>query len=69
MTLMDPDSILIILISLLCSAFFSGMEIAFVASNKLHIVDEEKGEFNARLLSSFLKARPDLLLPCSLETI
>lgn len=54
---MDPDSIVVIVISLLCSAFFSGMEIAFVASNKLHIeLMKKRGEFNARLLSSFLES-------------
>ncbi len=52
---MDPESILIILISLLLSAFFSGMEIAFVASNKLHIeLLKKRGEFNAKLISAFL---------------
>ena len=52
---MDPDSIFIIVTSLLCSAFFSGMEIAFVASNKLHLeLMKKRGEFNARILSPFL---------------
>lgn len=54
---MDPSSLSIILISLLLSAFFSGMEIAFVASNKLHIeLMKKRGEFNARLLSPLLKS-------------
>ena len=54
---MDPDSsLLAIIISLLFSAFFSGMEIAFVASNKLHIeLMKKRGEFNARILSYFLE--------------
>ena len=45
-----------IILSLLLSAFFSGMEIAFVASNKLHIeLMKKRGEFNANILSYFLQ--------------
>ena len=54
---MDPDSsLLTIITSLLFSAFFSGMEIAFVSSNKLHIeLMKKRGEFNASILSYFLE--------------
>lgn len=48
------DTYLIIVISLLFSALFSGMEIAFVSSNRLKIeVDKNKGNFAAKILSRF----------------
>lgn len=53
---MDPDSWLIIAITLAFSAFFSGMEIAFVSANKLKIeLDNKQGVFSARILSHFLR--------------
>lgn len=46
--------LLLVLLSLACSAFFSGMEIAFISSNKLKIeLDNNKGEISARILSFF----------------
>jgi putative hemolysin len=48
------DTYLIIIISLLFSALFSGMEIAFVSSNRLKIeVDKNKGNIAAKILSQF----------------
>jgi len=44
----------IIIFSLLASAFFSGMEIAFVSSNKLKMeLDRAKGKFAGKIISGF----------------
>ncbi|MCL2027143.1 MAG: hemolysin family protein [Bacteroidales bacterium] len=50
------DLLLIISIVLVLSAFFSGIEIAFVSANKLKIeVDKSNHVFSAKLLSHFAK--------------
>ena len=50
------DGILIIFIAIILSAFFSGMEIAFVASNKLRIeLDRKQGVFGSEILKIFTK--------------
>lgn len=50
------DNTLIIVISIIFSAFFSGMEIAYISSNKLKIeLDKNKGLFSAKILARFIK--------------
>jgi len=51
-------SIFVIVGSLLLSAFFSGMEIAFVSSNKIHIeLEKKQGDFLGKILTR-LTAKP-----------
>lgn len=51
----DPSSYIVILVSLLCSAFFSGSEIAYVAANRLKIeVDNNAGKLSGKILSRFV---------------
>ena len=46
---------LVIIISLIFSAFFSGIEIAFVSANKLEIaLDKEKNTFSSGVVFRFL---------------
>ncbi len=52
----------IIIISLIFSAFFSGMEIAFIAANKLKVeVDKKSGALSARLLSRFVRSESSFI--------
>ena len=49
-------SLTIVIITLLLSAFFSGIEIAFVSSNRLKLeLDKSSGSFVSRILSIFSK--------------
>ena len=48
------NGILIIVVAIILSAFFSGMEIAFVASNRLRIeLDRKQGAFGSDILRLF----------------
>lgn len=50
------QSSIIIPIAMIASAFFSGMEIAFITSNKLRIeLENKQGNFSAKILSHFNK--------------
>ena len=50
------QSSIIILIALIVSAFFSGLEIAFITSNKLRIeLESKQGSLSAKILSHFTK--------------
>ncbi|HIB36599.1 hemolysin family protein [Mesonia sp.] len=48
--------IIIIVTSLILSAFFSGMEIAYVSSNKIHIeIEKKQGDFLAKILDKLTR--------------
>jgi CBS domain containing-hemolysin-like protein len=50
---MSPD-IILVLVSLVASAFFSGMEIAYLASNRLKIeVEKKQGTLRSKIISVF----------------
>ena len=49
-------ALVIIIVTLIFSAFFSGMEIAFLASNKLQIeVEKKQGFRRANIISIFIE--------------
>lgn len=49
-------SVIIIILSLVFSAFFSGMEIAFISANKIHIeIEKKQDDFLAKVLSRLTK--------------
>jgi putative hemolysin len=62
----EVDSSIIILISLLGCAFFSGIEIAFLTSNKLKIeLDSKQGMLGAKMYSRFIK-KPSIFITTTL---
>ena len=52
----DSTAIIIALISLILSGFFSGMEMAFVTSNKVRVnIDVRKGGLTSRMINFFYR--------------
>ena len=50
------------IITLLFSAFFSGIEIAFISANKLKLeLDKNSGKFPANIIAYFSKNEPDFI--------
>lgn len=54
---MDPEPLIFVIVcSLIFSAFFSGIEIAFISSNRLKIeLDKNKGTIHGRIIGLFYK--------------
>ena len=61
--MVDPGSqVLLLVLLLLASAFFSGMEIAFISANRLKIeLDKNQGKRGANILSRFVR-KPKLFI-------
>jgi putative hemolysin len=64
--LMDPGWLLIVILSLVASAFSSGVEIAFITSNKFKLeLDKKQGVFGADIISYFA-SRPKMFIAAML---
>ncbi|WP_439880890.1 hemolysin family protein [Pontibacter sp. MBLB2868] len=64
--MIDPSQIILLFVALLLSAFFSGVEMAFVAANKIQIeLSEKNGVLSGRILWHLLQ-RPARLLGTTL---
>ena len=64
--MIESSFIIIVLVSLVLSAFFSGIEIAFISSDKLHIeLRSQRGHLSDKILSGFL-ARPSWFITTTL---
>ena len=49
-------NLIYVLVSILFSAFFSGMEISFISANRLKIeLEKKQGDFSAKILSNFIQ--------------
>lgn len=56
------DSWFVVILTLVFSALFSGLEIAFISANKLKIeLDKNKGLFSAKILAGFIKDPSSIL--------
>ena len=61
---MDSESInyIIILVSLVFSAFFSGMELAYLSSNRLKVeLDKSKGTLTSKIIGSFYSNESNMI--------
>lgn len=64
--MIDPNQIILLCVALLFSAFFSGMEMAFMAANRIQIeLSEKNGVFSGRILWHLLQ-RPTRLMGTTL---
>ncbi len=64
--MIEPNQIILLLVALLFSAFFSGIEMAFMSANKLQIeLSEKNGALSGRILW-FLLQRPARLMGTAL---